>query len=142
MCIAGLSVSMERKSTIDFATGAFIGEISLVVPKITYIPPSIWVFIDVFLPLLWIGISIMIVGLMSGFLGVHMLLGERLHLEVQSTLISWGPSINDAHTGPRGRWASKPAVVREVACVNKVMSIQGAQKTCWSRTSFMDSSIK
>ena len=88
LSIAGLSVSMERKSTIDFATGAFIGEISLVVPKITYIPPSIWVFIDVFLPLLWIGISIMIVGLMSGFLGVHIMLGERLHLEVQTTPIS------------------------------------------------------
>ena len=85
LCIAGLSVSMERKSTIDFATGAFIGEISLVVPKITYIPIDIWVFINVFLPLLWIGISLMIVGLMSGFLGVHMVLGEKLHLEVPTT---------------------------------------------------------
>ena len=83
LSIAGLSVSLERKTTIDFATGAFIGEIGLVVPKVNYVPINTTVYIKVFLGSLWVGIIVLIAALISGFLGVHMVLGEKLHLEVK-----------------------------------------------------------
>ena len=84
LSIAGLSVSLERKRTIDFATGVFISEIGLIVPKVNYIPIDYMVYIKVFLTSLWVGITVLIVALMSGFLGVHMVLGEKLHLEVET----------------------------------------------------------
>ena len=84
LSIAGLAVSLERKKTIEFTTGVFTSEVGLIVAKTNYVPIDYMVYINVFLASLWVGISVLIVALTSGFLGVHMVLGEKLHLEVRS----------------------------------------------------------
>ena len=84
LSIAGLAVSLERKKTIEFTTGVFTSEVGLIVAKTNYVPIDYMVYINVFLASLWVAISVLVVALMSGFLGVHMVLGEKLHLEVRS----------------------------------------------------------
>ena len=77
-------MSLERKKTIEFTTGVFTSEVGLIVAKTNYVPIDYMVYINVFLASLWVAISVLIVALMSGFLGVHMVLGEKLHLEVRT----------------------------------------------------------
>ena len=96
LSIAGLAVSLERKKTIEFTTGVFTSEVGLIVAKTNYVPIDYMVYINVFLASLWVAISVLIVALMSGFLGVHMVLGEKLHLEVRSNnnridRVAWQP---------------------------------------------------
>ena len=82
LCIAGLGVSLERKRSIEFTTAIFTSEIGLTMAKTDSVQTDYMVYINVFLSDLWVGICTLVVALMAGFLGVHMLLGEKLHLEV------------------------------------------------------------
>ena len=77
---------MERKRVIEFTTAIFTSEIGLTVAKTNSVQTDYMVYINVFLSSLWVGICALVVALMSGFLGVHMLLGEKLHVEVTENI--------------------------------------------------------
>ena len=81
ICTAGLSVVLERTFYIDYTVSVRKNDIGITVLASNAVTLNIWVFADVFLGTLWMGILGAAVTLMVMFVLVRIIIGRKFHMD-------------------------------------------------------------